>query len=222
MWLLSLAPQQGAVVSGLNSHNCRSKCSVDLVNSIILGASIRDIALDYPRQFLASGKKIQYMKDVLVEPRHFKMEVVILWGPTGTGKSFYAFNKWPDAYSISHPCGKRWDWPGYDGQETVIYDEWNCQIPIEKFLKWTDRHPFTVWNKGGSSEFVSKRIVFCSNFDPQDWYGDEPFVSRAAMRRRFEEFCTIYKLEDRHVFDVPPVVYLDGNFDGDDSDDDWC
>lgn len=210
------------VVFGFLSYDCRSKCSVDLINSIIIGASMRDLALDYPRQFLSVGKQIKFMKDTLVAPRHFPMQVIILWGPTGTGKSLYAFSRWPDAFSISHPCGKRWDWPGYDGQETVIYDEWNCQIPIEKFLKWTDRNPFTVWNKGGSSEFVSKRIVFCSNFDPQYWYSDAPFASRAAMNRRFEEFGIIYKLEDRHSGAALPSVYLDGNFDGDDSDDeDW-
>ncbi len=198
----------------------RSKCSVDLLNSVINGASLRDLAMDYPRQFLAQGKKIAYMKDVIVEPRDWAMNIVILWGPTGTGKTYFAWKRWPDAYSVSHPVGKNWWWENYDGEETVILDEFAEQITLQLLLRFLDRTPFRVWNKGGSSQFVSKRIVICTNFDPFYWYADAKQVGRDAMMRRLAEYATVYKLEERFRGVGMPCVEYDDRFEEDESDSD--
>ncbi len=175
----------------------RSKCSVDLVQSVLDGASMKDLALDYPVQFMANSGGIKALKEQIVEVRSWTMEVIVFWGATGTGKTFSAWQLWPEAYSVSWPVGGTWWWQDYDGEETVICDEFADQIKLQTMLRFLDRSPFRVFYKGGSTQFRSKRIVLCSNFDPQDWYSGAKTVGRDALMRRLKEFATVYEFPSR-------------------------
>lgn len=199
----------------------RSTMSVDLVDDIMAGASMKDIALSHPMAFLKGHNGILALKETITEPRKEEPEVVVYWGETGTGKSYCAHRRWPDAYVIASPetKGATWWFEKYDGQDTTIFDEFACQIPLQKFLKFLDRYEFRVQYKGGSSQFRSNRIVICSNFDPNDWYSDSASVGRRALRRRLDQFATVYEFVSPFVYDGhswPDMVH-DMRFEEDDS-----
>lgn len=90
-------------------------------------------------------------------------------------------------------------WDGYEGQHTVVIDEFYGWIKYDFFLRLTDRYPLQVETKGGVVQFVSRRIVFTSNAAPDTWY---PGVQdRAPFERRIQ-----------HVFAIPRDLQAARNF----------
>lgn len=68
------------------------------------------------------------------------------YGPTGTGKSRYCRNQWPDAFIKSNDV---W-WDGYEGEETVIIEELGPKMINGHHIKiWSDHYPFKAATKGG-------------------------------------------------------------------------
>lgn len=110
--------------------------------------------------------------------RAHEMEIIILWGPSGTGKSRKCYEDYPDAYWKTKG---NW-WEGYNNEETVIIDEFYGWLEYDFILRLCDRYPLTVPIKGGHAQFNSKRIVFTSNKKWQDWWERahdlEPFKRR--------------------------------------------
>lgn len=116
------------------------------------------------------------------------VRVLVLFGPTGTGKSHLAFTQaGPDPYS--KPVGGWWD--GYAGEKVVVFDEFtDDQADARDFLRWTDKWPLRVQVKGGFQAAKWDRVVFTSNSDPRDWYQFEQDHA-AAVQRRITDICEI-------------------------------
>lgn len=120
--------------------------------------------------------------------RNHKMEVLVLWGPTGTGKSMGAWEYAPDAHILSPDSassGVGW-WCGYSNHEAVIMDDFYGGMRYSFMLQLLDRYPLRVMTKGGSTEFVAKKIIITSNKHPADWYDFDKFGPQAwpAFNRR--------------------------------------
>lgn len=111
-------------------------------------------------------------------PGDFQPVVHVLYGPTGTGKSKWAFETYPGAYWKSQD---NW-WDEYDGQETVICDEFYGWIKYSTLLRICDRYPLRLERKGGFINFKCKNILFTSNHEPENWYKNIEDMS-AFIRR---------------------------------------
>lgn len=114
---------------------------------------------------------------VKVTPRSHPMEVIVIFGPTGTGKSRWCAENYPNAYWKQ--LGKWWD--GYQGHEAVIIDEFYGWLQWTTLLRLCDRYPMMLETKGGQLQFTAKTIVFTSNTEPHLWYKDKYFD---AFKRR--------------------------------------
>lgn len=81
--------------------------------------------------------------------------------------------------------GKVW-WDGYDNEENVIIDEFNCQIKLADFKRLIDSSPLKVPVKGGMVPFMAKRIWIMSNKMLDAWYykAAPPGPERNALNRR--------------------------------------
>lgn len=93
--------------------------------------------------------------------------------------------------------GKVW-WDGYDGEENVIIDEFNCQLKLADFKRLIDSSPLKVPVKGGMVNMLAKRIWICSNKQFDVWYykAAPPGPERNALMRRLhyrEEFFTKFQ-----------------------------
>lgn len=106
-------------------------------------------------------------------PRNHEVEVHVLFGPTGTGKSKWAMDTYPDAYWKQR---SKW-WDGYFKHETVIIDEYYGWLPFDLLLRLCDRYPLLVESKGGQLQFVARTIVLTTNKSPDEWYRDCYFPS---------------------------------------------
>lgn len=131
--------------------------------------------------------------------RDWPMELVLLIGDSGTGKSWKARHDYPGAY-WKIP-GKWWD--GYSGQETVVVDEmYGHRFAFSDLLQLMDRYPFQVETKGAVIQFVSLRIVFTSNEEPEKWYSGEKTHQMSwdknPLNRRIKQFGKIIRLTEVH------------------------
>lgn len=160
------------------------------------GMTIDQMHEDFPVQMTL--KKNQ-LTDRFLErkgKRHLtpnKKNVVIFYGPTGSGKTTSAWRKWPNAYKGVWPTGGRWWWPDYRGEKVVIFDEFRHNLSYQQMLALFDIHPMSIEYKGGNCQNVSKKIVVTSIIDPCEWY---PGVEdKTELERRINDNASIYEFE---------------------------
>ena len=119
-----------------------------------------------------------------VQPLPMERSAKVFWGRTGTGKSRLAWEEAGLEAYAKDPRTKWWD--GYMGQTHVVIDEFRGTIDIVHLLRWLDRYPVRVENKGGSVSLSATRFWFTSNLDPRLWYPDVDAETVAALVRRIE------------------------------------
>lgn len=136
-------------------------------------------------------------------------QVIVLYGPTGTGKSHSVRQCLidgliKDLYPVPIPSasGTRW-FDYYCGDETVLFDDFRGDLKLQYLLNLTDRYPFQVPVKGGHTTWTPRRIVFTTNRNPVDWYSSTVerrgggVVDRQgsidALFRRFSHFIWVRK-----------------------------
>lgn len=89
------------------------------------------------------------------------------YGPTGTGKSKTAREKFAGCYV---KLQNKW-WDGYIDEETVLIDDLDKRQEwiIPHLKHWADRYPFPIETKGGGGfQIRPKRIVVTSNWHPKE------------------------------------------------------
>lgn len=100
------------------------------------------------------------------KPRNHEVTVHVIQGPTGTGKSRWAMEQYPEAYWKQR---SNW-WCGYAGHKTVVIDEFYGWLPFDLLLRICDRYPLLLETKGGQVQMVADTIVITSNSMPGNWY----------------------------------------------------
>lgn len=167
----------------------------ELFNLVKLGAKDDELIDKFPALYARYFKAIDRARFVFEKKRNWPMNVIVLIGPTGTGKTSYAIQSSEDYFIKT--IGSWWD--GYHGQETVILDEFYGWLPYAELLKLLDRYPHMVPVKGGFREFTSKTIYIISNSPISKWYSGEriqPYLP--ALYRRISSYKLCLTLEN-HV-----------------------
>lgn len=167
------------------------------------GSSYDDLARTHGEQFIKYFKGIQARFGALAVDRdpNVAPEILVYWGASGTGKTRKAVGDWPDAYILTKPNkdGNVW-FDGYQGQETVILDEFYGWIPYDLLLRMCDRYPLRVPIKGGTVKFAATRVVFTSNKPWKEWY---PHIDdTSAFERRIREFGKVTEFKQLEARDV--------------------
>ena len=137
------------------------------------GASDLTIANEFFDVWVSNYRAFERYRVLITPPRNHPVEVYVIQGPTGTGKSKYCMDHYPDAYWKQR---SQW-WDGYSGHKTVIIDEFYGWLPFDLLLRVCDRYPLLVESKGGQLQFVAERIIITTNAIPNNWYKHAYFDS---------------------------------------------
>lgn len=150
------------------------------------GKPISELALDYPdvivRHSRGLEQLIRYIQPRVETFRH--VEVIYIYGPTGTGKTRMCYESQPLLYEVRQN-GLWWD--GYVDQKCILFDEFYGDIKIKDMLRWLDGYPVYVPFKGGFIQARWTIVYITSNVHPDDIYRCVPIDVKSAFMRRISE-----------------------------------
>ena len=122
--------------------------------------------------------------------RTWPMEINVLWGPTGTGKTQQAWEEaGADAFLVNLDNTHS---QGIMDKKNIIWDEFSgSSCDIKYLLQLTDRYPMTVRGLYTTYNFVGYKIWITSNLNPDEWYPNAHPEHKNALQRRLNEFGSV-------------------------------
>lgn len=148
------------------------------------GLPLKRAAQEYPAQWVKFNRGLTSLRQMVVQPPKFRdLTVTWLWGPTACGKTRRVHESCDedDLYTV-HPNAKWWD--GYDGQDTILFDEFYGHIDLEVMLRLLDHYRLQLEVKGGMTYAMWTKVWLTSNVDPMTLYaGARPETREAFFRR---------------------------------------
>lgn len=181
----------------LEDYKIPGKTSVNadtqkIINKIISG-EIKEFEIDkIPSDIYIKKKKdikyaFEYRKQLLVADPNRNIEVYVLQGPPGVGKSTFC-KVWAEKNnkSICFSSSSRDPWQDYGGQSVFVYDDFDCDaIDIEDFKKALDPHTNTTISRRYKNVlFTGDTIFICTNKPICKWFALDDDSSREAIFRR--------------------------------------
>lgn len=173
------------------------------------GKKNKDIAEAYPGQVIRYSKGIEKLRSwVDPNPNVGLKKVIIMTGCTGCGKTRSAEELgggWDNIY-MKDP-GNTW-FDNYDGQKTLLIDEFRCKVPLYNLLLWCDRRVGQVQCKGGYVTPKWDTVILTSCFPADEWYGNDEgkHDTISQLKRRVIEGggfwrhkCTVTRLRGYEV-----------------------
>ncbi|AIF76267.1 Rep [Pollentivirus pleritis] len=117
------------------------------------------------------------IKTYMEEKRDYKTFVIWCYGPSGSGKSRWAYEI-SRKYNPYFKDDTKW-WDGYDNNSVTILDDFRASnMKFNTLLKLLDRYPYLIEIKGGYRQFVSSIIIITCIQKHEDTYkileNDEP------------------------------------------------
>lgn len=122
--------------------------------------------------------------ELFEQKREWKSIVHWYYGPTGTGKTATAYQKYPNAWISSRDL--KW-WQGYNGEENVIIDDFRGDFcTFHELLRILDRYPYRVEIKGGSRQLLAKNIIVTCPYHPAEVYKNRTQEDINQLLRRID------------------------------------
>ena len=164
-----------------------------LLQSVKEGMSTTDIINETP-DFAFNLRNIDALREAFTA-EHFRtnnrfLEVTYLYGASGTGKTSSIFQKHPASEicritDYSNKNGIRFD--AYHGQDVLVFEEFNSQIPIEAMLNYLDIYPLTLPARYNDRTACYTKVYITSNIPLEKQFTgvqhSRPETWKAFLRR---------------------------------------
>lgn len=181
----------------------------DIKERIRKGESDFNIMQDHFTNYCRYKNGIQYWRELCLKEksrkfRHVKIE--ILSGPSGIGKSrkYMYSEESPDiklegVYKIDCSKGLKW-WNGYEGEKTLILEEFKNQVEFCELLTILDGHQKRLDVKNGFTYALWDKVIICTNLKKEQIYPNVKGNLKKPLWRRLEQnggkFIDLYKLAE--------------------------
>lgn len=156
----------------------------DIRDLIIQGATLKEIGQRYPGQLIRyhSGLKTMIEHMAPEKPIERSVEVLVLWGITGTGKTHRVMHAYPQVYCV---IPGRDPWGQYRGQAEVLFDEFEPdQWTVQQMNRFLDKWRLSLDARYNNRYAEWTRVVICANSNPGSWWPDAAPLLIEAFRRR--------------------------------------
>ena len=148
--------------------------------------SLRQTAIAHPNEWLKFHRGLESWYSMTQPSRPIApIELILLYGKTGTGKTKRAFEQYQDLFRKAPDT--RW-FDGYTDQQTLLLDDFGgkvSKVSLTYLLQLLDIYPMDVEVKGGYRPLLATRIIITTNIHPRLWYDysrrEEQY--QALMRR---------------------------------------
>lgn len=174
------------------------------------GANKRKMIDDHPLSMARYPRFYATIRSTIRPVRVEELNVRLNYGTTGTGKTRYAFDMYPDLFEIPISNGTQW-FDGYDLHKNVLFDDFcgaASKVALDNTLKLLDRYPRQVPVKGEYTWWLPTNIVVTTNIHPRRWYNWEDRQSQYdALRRRITEVWEY--TEDGDPENIPVQEFFD-------------
>jgi len=159
----------------------------DLKNAAALVAassSLRPVAEQFPDVYVRNYRGLASLQQYHRKPAQRKVEVFVLAGETGTGKSRWAYHHYGDKlYTVPEPSTQYW-FDGYIDQPVVLFDDYDGAAKITQLLKWLDTYPVDLPVKGSFAAAAWTTVIITSNLTVDEWYPHAKPIHLQALKRR--------------------------------------
>lgn len=153
---------------------------LDVVRNIVKeGGKMRDV-VDVATSY-QSVKMAEQLFKYKEKPRTWKPEVYWYYGATGTGKTKCAYEILGEDCYTAMSTGKWWE--GYDAHDNVLIDDMRKDfMKFHELLRLLDRYAMKIETKGGSRQFLAKKIIITSCYHPKDLFDTREDVMQLIRR----------------------------------------
>lgn len=142
-----------------------------VTEEIVKGEKVSTLALEYPVEYVKyyrGFEKLQFIVDKK-NAKFEKCQVTVIHGPTRTGKTTKAYEIDPGLYDLPVGGGNLW-FDGYDGEKTILLDDFEGQFQYYDMLRVCDGHPGKFPFKGGFYIKNWNHVIITSNKAPSEWW----------------------------------------------------
>ena len=146
---------------------------------------MEDIVEQHTATYIRYPRGIERTFEVLgkLQKCEWEMEVIVLWGSSGSGKTTLAKQSFPNYYLFMPQRGATTWWNKYQGEETIIIDEFANNFPFHYALQVLEQPGILVETKGNTVQLTAKRIVITSMKSPIEWWPNQT-EDRLSLYRR--------------------------------------
>jgi len=170
---------------------------------------LKEIAEEHPTTYIKYYRGINSLIDILDEPPNEReMDIVLFFGAARTGKSTKARSYaklYGECYNLGIPNGGQVWFDGYNGQDTLLIDEFKGWIQPTFLNQLLDKYLLKLPIKGGFVNAKFTHVFITSNYPPEQWWNEKVIWNREALYGRITAIyeysgtnhvdCTIKKLK---------------------------
>ncbi len=149
------------------------------------GGTLENIATENFQAFIQYNRGFQEYKKIIDKKLRKKFRIVKtihMHGATGSGKTRKAM-EYPDVYKIQGKQLQWWD--GYEGEKTLVIDEYNNDIGITELLGILDGYQLRLAIKGSFTYANWDTVIITSNY--RRLHPSAKKLHRRALKRRITE-----------------------------------
>lgn len=170
----------------------------DVVETLLETKSTKEVVDNHPNSYIRYHRGINaFFQAKFLEPKmRPDLKVHYLWGPTGSGKTYYVFKHHQHDDIYIKDANNKW-WDGYNGQSVVLIDDLRHSIEsFEYMLRLLDTYPFRGEVKGGYCG-INCRTIYITSDRPPDriWRIEDDENNLAQIMRRFSTVTEMGRAE---------------------------
>lgn len=180
-WEIGTSPAQG-----------KRNDLADIQEHLRTGGGMHSVVEDHFGTFVRYGRGITQAQGIYAAKRgqtyRGRKMTSVYWGDAGTGKTRKAYEDDPELYCLQKDADTVW-FDAYEGQKTLLLDDYYGWIKWGFFLNLLDGHPCRLPRKGSHTWAEWTRVIITSNQPVEEWYPNkwEDLRCRKALIDRIRD-----------------------------------